>query len=297
MRLLLLCLALFAAVGCASRSSNRWTGHKSGDDFTVLFAPVDTTLLATVWPDAGNQFAFDLANRVDILGKDANGWASESLPVSSDKAWTSGTVAGAAGADWIVLTKITALDLGPSPLGPQWVAKAEMQALDAHGKAVFLKTTHGTALKVDTPKQMSPDGKPESIAAWGACTNAVSALIEALRLRQELPTPVAQAPEPALAAPAVPVIVTVTSIPDHADVLVDGKFRGTTPLALTLTSTPVLLRIERQGFQPWQREVTPSADMQVSPALEVLSQAAPATPPVSAPQAQPAAAPAEAGKP
>lgn len=289
MRLLLLCLALFAAVGCASRSSNRWTGHKNSDEFTVLFAPVDTTLLATVWPDAGNQFAFDLANRVDILGKDANAWALESLPVSSDAAWTAGKVAAAEGADWIVLTRITALDLGPSPLGPQWVAKAEMQAFDAHGKAVFLKTTHGTALKVDTPKQMSPDGKPEAIAAWGACTNAVSGLIEALRVRQELPAPVVVAPTPA-PAPAVPVIVTVTSIPDHADVLVDGKFRGTTPLALTLTSAPVLLRIERQGFQPWQREVTPSADMQVSPALEVMPQAAPQAAP-------PATAPAEAGKP
>jgi hypothetical protein len=278
MRLLLLCLALLA-VGCASRSSNRWTGQKPAGEFTVLIAPVAVPQLAAVWPDAGQQFAFDLANRIDILGKDANAWALETLPVSGDPAWNS-HVAAADGANWIVQTKILDLQLGPSPLGPQWVAHAEMRAVDAKGTVVFLKSAHGTAQNVDMAKLMAPDSRPDSLAAWGACTNAVSALIEALRVRQEIPAAVVAqpAPAPAPVEPVVPVAITVTSVPDHADVLVDGKFRGTTPLALTLSTAAVKLRIERQGFQPWERELVPSADLQISPALTPLPQAAPAEP-------------------
>ena len=274
--LVLLCLTVVVA-GCANRSTNRWTGSKAEGSFAVVFAPVDTTAIDPLWKDASNQFAYDLANRVDILGKDADGWASETLPRSGDPAWAApATVAG--GADWVVLTRLLSVEPGPSPFGPQLVAKVEMRAFDAHGKEVFRRTTHGTASTEVPPKLVSPENQPPVVAAWNACTNANSALIEALRLRNDRFIEPAAPVQPV--EPSEPVVITVTSVPDHADVLINGKFRGTTPLALTLAPTAVTVRIERQGYQPWTRELTPAAAMQVSPALEPLLSApqAPAAP-------------------
>ena len=160
-----------------------------------------------------------------------------------------------------------------------------MRAFDKDKREVFRRTANGTHSTEGSPKLMSPESRPEVQAAWTACANAADALMDALRVRQDLPLqPVQAAP-----APIVTVQVTVTSIPDHADVLVDGKFRGTTPLAIGLPTKPVLIRIERQGCQPWSRELTPEEGMQIAPALEPL---APAAPPAPAPEAPPVEAPA-----
>ena len=107
-----------------------------------------------------------------------------------------------------------------------------------------------------------------------------------------IPTkPVPTDERPAVQAPTPPPVVTVqmiiASIPDHADVLVDGKFRGTTPLALNLPSVPVEIRIERQGRIPWTRTLTPEVGMQLAPALEEIA-SAPAIVPVPAPIPAPA---------
>lgn len=275
---LLICglLLLVGLGGCAEREVNRWHGSKIDQAFAVVFAPVDAAPLASIWPEGSVQFAFDLANRVDFLGRDANGWADESASLSAGKAQKP-----IAGADWTVSTKLVSIDLGPSPFGPQFVAKIEMHVVDSTGKLVFLKTAHGTCLNESSPKLMSPEAKPESRAAWAACANGVSALIERIRLRSELP-------DEALAVTPAPVTVQVmvTSVPDHADVLVDGKFRGSTPLALSLPTISVTIRIERQGHQPWSRELTPAEGMHIAPALEPVPVPVPATKP--APESGPA---------
>jgi hypothetical protein len=272
-------LFLVTLGGCAERDVNRWHGSKPDQVFAVVFAPVDIAPLAPIWPEGSVQFAYDLANRVDFLGRDANGWAAETAPLSAGKEQKP-----IDGADWTVSTKLISVELGASPFGPQFVAKIEMHAVDKSGKLVFLKTAHGTCLNETSPKLMSPEAKPESRAAWAACANGVSALIERIRLRSELPDEVpvaAPAPLPAT------VQVMITSVPDHADVLIDGKFRGSTPLALTLPTKPLTMRIERQGHQPWSRELTPAEGMQVAPALEPLAPA-----PVAPQQVTPAPAPA-----
>ena len=279
---LLICglLLLVGLGGCAERDINRWHGSKPDQVFAVVFAPVDAAPLASIWPEGSVQFAYDLANRVDFLGRDANGWADETAPLSAGKAQKP-----IAGADWTVSTKLVSIDLGPSPFGPQFVAKIEMHVVDKTGKLVFLKTAHGTCLNEASPKLMSPEAKPESRAAWAACSNGVSALIERIRLRSELPEEI-----PAVTPAPVPVTVQVmvTSVPDHADVLVDGKFRGSTPLALSLPTTQVTMRIERQGHQPWSRELTPAEGMHIAPALEPLAAPVPAQVAPPAPVPSPA---------
>lgn len=282
MRALPLLLPILLAVGCADREANHWKGAAKEGSFAVVFLPVETAPIDAVWKDGSQKFAFDLANKVDFLGKDADGWSSTDLP-------RSGTEPEAVpGAGWTVTTRLLSLEIGPSPLGPQWVAKAEMRAFDKDKREVFRRSAHGTHSTEGSPKLMSPEAKPEVQAAWTACANAADALMDALRVRQDLPY--APAPVAPVPPPVVTVQVTVTSIPDHADVLVDGKFRGTTPLAAGLPTKPLLIRIERQGYQPWSRELTPEEGMQIAPALEPLAPSAPPAPaPAPAPVDTPAA--------
>lgn len=273
-------VAVFPLGACATRDASTWKGVRTGETFAVVFAPVDTTAIDALFPEASKQFSYDLANRIDFLGRDANGWAAMDAPRSST------TLAVIPGADWTVTTRLIALDLGPSPFGPQWVAKVEMRAADSAGREVFRKTTHGTQVDETSPKMMAPAAKPQVKAAWSACGEGVSALIERLRIRNEIPLPVVQ---PVVAPPSIePVQITITSIPDHADVMINGTFRGTTPLALTLSPVPVVIRIERQGRLPWTRTLTPEVGMQIAPALEEATAPVPSAP---IPTLTPAAAP------
>jgi hypothetical protein len=45
-------------------------------------------------------------------------------------------------------------------------------------------------------------------------------------------------------------------------------FKGTTPQAIPLPPKPLTIRIERAGYKPWTREVTPVPGLRVQPALE-----------------------------
>ena len=69
---------------------------------------------------------------------------------------------------------------------------------------------------------------------------------------------------------AVLVDVMVDSIPPNADILIDGTFLGNTPVTVPLPVREITVRVERQGFQPWERTLTPSSDMRIQPALEPL---------------------------
>ncbi len=71
-------------------------------------------------------------------------------------------------------------------------------------------------------------------------------------------------------APAVPVetvSVLIESEPSGADVLIDGNLVGTTPAQVRLPAKALTLRLERQGFQPWERQFTPTAELKLKPVL------------------------------
>jgi len=57
--------------------------------------------------------------------------------------------------------------------------------------------------------------------------------------------------------------------PGKCDVLIDGEYRGTTPLKLKLpTNKSVKVTIRKAGFQPWEATITPSDSMKkVNPEL------------------------------
>ncbi len=283
-----LALAMVTVVtvsSCANRTTDRWQPERKGTTFAVVFVPVETAAIDALYPEASQQFAFDLANRVNFLGRDARGWVAAEAPRATSEPVV------IPGADWTVSTRLLSVDLGPSPFGQQWVAKVEMRVTDSSGREVFRKNTHGTRVDEVSPKLMSPASKPQSQAAWTACGEAVSALIQHLKLRNEMPLPAVVPAVPAVTE-VVKVQLTIASTPDHADVLIDGTFRGTTPLAVTLPALPVEIRIERQGRQPWIRTLTPAIGMQLAPALEELTPApAPEPAPVPVPVPVPVPAP------
>lgn len=75
-----------------------------------------------------------------------------------------------------------------------------------------------------------------------------------------------RAPAPAqdAAIPAAPLSaqpddraqVQIKSDPDGADILVDGKFVGNTPSELRLSAGEHSIKVQKSGFQDWERKVT-----------------------------------------
>ena len=65
-------------------------------------------------------------------------------------------------------------------------------------------------------------------------------------------------------------LVSVNSVPDGADVEVDGSFIGNTPSQVTLPAGDHTVRVSKTGFKPWERKlkVTPSGSVNVNAQLE-----------------------------
>ncbi|MGD0694411.1 MAG: PEGA domain-containing protein [Terriglobia bacterium] len=51
-------------------------------------------------------------------------------------------------------------------------------------------------------------------------------------------------------------VAAFASVPDHADITVDGKFFGTTLSSLRLASGDYSVTMEKSNFKPWQRIMT-----------------------------------------
>lgn len=284
-RLASISLCALTLAACTPRDRNTWHPAPPGGvssarvqrpdepaprHTAVVFAPVAIGTLAEVWPGAGEQFAYDLADRIDVLGAkaDADGLAAPELPRSDDAAWRAWPVEGTGGADLVVLTVVQSIEahvLKTSTQGGRptaCTAIIEMRALDAYGNVVFAKRGRGDWEGVASPKFPGPESKPESRTTWQACSNAVGALLEFLEKRNE-----AEANGPAPTAEQL-VEVEVASDPAGADVLIDGIFRGNTPCTLKLPIKRLALRIERAGLTPWERVMIPDAGMKIRPALQ-----------------------------
>jgi hypothetical protein len=265
----ILVLALVAS-GCAPRGENTWKPGTPAKANAIVIAPVAAPALVGIYRTASTDFAYDIANRIDFLGRDADGLAAPDLPRADDAVWA-GPVPAASGAPLVLLVRVTSIAPINNAGRPMIEGTCELRVVDATGTELFAKTAHGRADVTTSPKMMADSAKPESQAAWAACANATGALLDWLRAR---PDRVLVAPKPAPApvepvpVPAVLVAITVASQPDHADVLVDGQLRGTTPMVLSLPQREIRLRLERQGHVPWERVFTPEADMQLSPALD-----------------------------
>jgi len=72
----------------------------------------------------------------------------------------------------------------------------------------------------------------------------------------EEPKSTAQTSPPAPATAGVPGTVAVTSVPDGADVYVDGSFVGNCPATLKLPAGKHSIRVSTSGRKDWSRDIT-----------------------------------------
>ena len=284
---LLSLISLAGVTGCM-RDTNRWTEQDAaakpaavtvdqagGNTRIVLFPPVALGALASIYPDARLEFAHDMANRIDLLGKDADGRVGESLPESGSTDWDQGRVAAAGGAHLVVLTKVMELrriDGAPDVHGviDRQIAVIEVRAIDIDGRVVLNRQVKGEAPVARSGKFIGPGNEPESLATWQALSTACGLINTYLAEHQDLRSvPKQEVPN------AINLIdVAFDSDPSEADILIDGAFRGTTPQVLPLPGKEVTVSIERQGYQPWTRTLTPVTGMKIQPALVALPPAA-----------------------
>jgi hypothetical protein len=287
-------LLVLGAGGCLREKENHWdpaatpaattaTGAAVanpppgvGDKRIVLFAPLATGPLTDVYPDARLDYANSCANRVHFLSHDADGKVGDTLPAADAVEWTKGPLPGAAGAWMVVL--VTVLDvktgIGPiTPMEPDGEARAvvEVKGLDANGAVVFCKKGLGRASGTQSVKLMSPASKPASLATWDATSNALGALIHYIDNAQDLPAVSGYE-------------ITIDSDPHPADILIDGTYRNATPWTVNLPPTSITVRIERPGYQPWQRQIVPAKGMRIQPVLAKIGDPTPtAENPLTAP--------------
>lgn len=243
-------------IGC-TRAENRWSPGATGNGVVVLVAPVAAPDLIQAWPAAPTALAHTAATRVDLFGKGLDGFAGEGLPTADDAVWKS-PVAQAKGAAVVVLVTLDApkrITIGP-------MARIEvtgtLRVADAvTGQVEFTRAVRGSAEDVVQAKLMGPSHTPHAEACTSAAADAAGQAIDYLTHRPDRPV-----------APAT-VALTLASTPANADVLVDGQLKGTTPCTLQVpTGKAVVLRLERQGHRPWERTLTPSEPLSLSPALE-----------------------------
>lgn len=64
------------------------------------------------------------------------------------------------------------------------------------------------------------------------------------------------------------VTIHVGSSPEGADIIMDGDFVGNTPSDVTIEKGRHVLRVERQGYQPWERRINAVNGFKASAILE-----------------------------
>ncbi|MBA3686501.1 MAG: PEGA domain-containing protein, partial [Planctomycetes bacterium] len=249
---------------------------ETGNKRIVLFAPTDIGPLAELYPEAKLDFPHEMAKRIDLLVRDADGRVGELLPSSEDPRWDKGRVGATYGSHLVVLTRVLSLKNvhgsgGAGGQSDRVVAFAEMRAFDADGKLVFTKKASGESAISQSPKTLSASAKPESRAAWQAIDHAFGVLRRFVAEREDLSGLPNRASQDPLPTPAPQVEVAIDTDPARADIVIDGQYRGTTPQTIPLPTRPVTVRLERQGYQAWERQITPSAGMRIQPALEPLA--------------------------
>lgn len=294
--ILLASAIVLALTGCGE--TRTWQAGKPPTvgalDRIVLFAPVEAAKIADVNPGASLGFARDLAARVDLLVEHAVSYVGETLPISSSADWVDGKpVAAARGAHLTVVTEVKELSKDSAlDADAQVRAKVYMRAFDANGKLIWHKEATGCAQLAPNAKMMGPSATPASKAAWDGSKKCLAGFIQYLGMGDKLP----EKEDPTLAKGrdvAVIVDVLFGSIPPNADITADGVFRGTTSskemIKVPLPVRPITIRIERQGYQVWERSLTPQSGMKIEPALEAL----PGTvvPKKAEPKAEPAVEP------
>lgn len=267
MRLALLALMLISGSACSRRAENAWPATVPVNHPAIVFAPVDLGPLAADYPAGAQVWADDLAARIDLLNRNGDGFAGLGLPPSQDPAWTTGTKVP--GANLVVLTSVTAVTDASHGTTKATAATALMRALDSDGREVWRKSLSAEVEGLAVAKILGPEGRVEVKAGWAAVAKVASALADFVLTRSDHPSQPPAVPVVVLAPPAAGLVsIHLDSVPTNADVLIDGRLRGTTPCTVDLPSDhEVTVTLERAGALSWSRKLMPTAGLSLTPAL------------------------------
>lgn len=272
--------ATLVLAGC--RSARSWpadgppeTLQEGNRNRVVLFAPLELGPLAATYPEARLKYARDLAVRLDLLFDNTQSWVGETLPPSDDPRWADGAVGAAAGAHVVVLTEVLEINQPKANPGftPRVEALVRMRGINAKGEEIYRNELTGTVADETFGKLMHEGAKPQAKAVWEASKKLMVGLGNWVE-QQPLPEPGdVWKPRDRDQAPLVDVMISST--PEGADIFVDGVFRGTTPSNVPIPVRELTLKLERQGYQVWERTFTPESNMSIAPGLEPLPGAGP----------------------
>lgn len=262
---------LAAVVGCTGPRTWPEDGPSNAAPANVrrvLIAPVDVGPVANVYPEAELAYARDMAARLDRLYENVQSWVGQTLPLSSDPRWSQGPVGAAAGARLVVLTEVldVVVEEASAGMSERVAATVRMRGIDPNGDEIWRNELIARVGNETSPKRMHASARPPSRAAWTACKKLLDGLGEWV---EKQPIGEKQWGDDDRDE-AVLVDISIESSPSGADILVDGVFRGNTPAVVPLPVRSLTLKLERQGYQPWEQTFTPDSGMRINPGLEPL---------------------------
>lgn len=130
------------------------------------------------------------------------------------------------------------------------------------GDSVFSKSTLSLGGSVQ-------DACDAIIRDWVAHGDAMRAAVVAAQAGAAAPSPAPPAPAPAAPAPPASSVnrstakISVASVPDSADIEVDGSFVGNTPSDVQVAEGEHTVTVKKAGFKDWERKLKVSAGSNV----------------------------------
>ena len=147
----------------------------------------------------------------------------------------------------------------------------EMQVAATIDGKNLAKSGYKEAILTTIGRGSGPAGVPPMTV-----TEAFNKVVEQLILQflRDLPSvepeskvtvaPIAPQPPQNIAKDDDAASVTVKSTPEGADIILDGKFAGSTPSTLRIKAGDHSMKVELKGFNPWERSLTISAGTQIT---------------------------------
>ena len=239
----------------------------------VLLAPASMALVEDVYEGAPSGYAHQVMRWLKFGVGSMQFLYGPSLPHAGDAIWNQGAYAGARGAHLVILVSLDKLEEvsglnGPGGQATNIKATVTLRVLNALGEEVWVKTHVAEVEDKKSPKFRSGVGSAPGNAVWNANKKCISALkdwLDSKSDKEEFSKPAPVAPEPKVLAQ---VKVQIASEPVGADVLVDGVFKGNTPLEIYLPVKELTISIERSGYTTWSRSLKPSEGLEVKPVLD-----------------------------
>ena len=262
-----ICFCLLICVLAACQRERVWVEPSSAagedpnnisaiDGRLVLIAPGAMDKVKTTYSDAPRGYAKQVINWLDGTVGSTSFLYAPSLPNGADAQWGQGPIAGAKGANLVVLINLLELDeidgiKGPGGPKKNIQAKVQMRVINAQGQEVWTKTHIASVPNTNSPKFRGGPGSAPGRAIWNAnkkCMNALKDWLDAKSDKDTFGKVAKTEPvQPALGK----VKVIFNSTPIGADIVIDGQFKGNTPLELYLPNKEMTISIEQAAHHSW----------------------------------------------